>query len=278
MTTKVMVNGLPGNMAKEVINAAMNRGLEVIPFSLTGEDIDMTTVTFRDVEFTLLKPSTRDAAIADIKNTYGDFITVDYTHPTAVNGNAEFYVTNKLPFVMGTTGGDRDKLTNDVVAANLYSVIAPNMAKQIVGLQAILEMASKEFPGLYEGYSLSVVESHQKTKADTSGTAKALVDNFNTMGITPITHDDIEMVRDEAEMQSRMEVPAEYLNGHAFHTYRLESADNTVAFEYRHNVCGRSIYAEGTVDAVIFLQKQIDNNNDKHLFNMIDILKSGAMN
>lgn len=278
MTTKVMVNGLPGNMAKEVINAALNRGLEVIPFSLTGEDVHIETVTFRDKDFTLLKPSNRESKIKEIKETYGDFVTVDYTHPTAVNGNAEFYTTNNLPFVMGTTGGDREKLTTDVINANLFAVIAPNMAKQIVGLQAMLELAAKEFPGLYEGYSLSVVESHQKTKADTSGTAKALVDNFNTMGITPITHDDIKMVRDEAEMQSRMDVPAEYLNGHAFHTYRLESADKTVAFEYRHNVCGRSIYAEGTVDAVIFLQKQIDNKNEKRLFNMIDILKSGAMN
>lgn len=278
MTSKVMVNGLPGNMAQEVINAALNRGLEVIPYSLTGEDIDMETITFKGQEFTLLKPSTRDAKIAEIKDQYGTFVTVDYTHPSAVNGNAEFYTRNDLPFVMGTTGGDREKLTNDVVEANLFAVIAPNMAKQIVGLQAMLERAAKEFPGLYEGYTLSVVESHQKTKADTSGTAKALVDNFNTMGITPITHDDIVMVRDEAEMQSRMQVPAEYLNGHAFHTYRIESADKTVAFEYRHNVCGRSIYAEGTVDAVIFLQKQIDNKSDKRLFNMIDILKSGAMN
>lgn len=278
MAVKVMVNGLPGNMAKEVINAALNRGLEVLPYSLTGEVVEQQTELFRDIEFTLLKPSTRDAAIEEIKAAHGDFLTVDYTHPTAVNGNAEFYTKNNLPFVMGTTGGDREKLTSDVTDADLYAVIAPNMAKQIVGLQAILEMASKEFPGLYEGYSLSVVESHQKTKADTSGTAKALVDNFNTMGITPITHDDIEMVRDEAEMQSRMEVPAEYINGHAFHTYRLESADKTVAFEYRHNVCGRSIYAEGTVDAVLFLANKIANNSEQTLFNMIDILKAGAMN
>lgn len=30
-----------------------------------------------------------------------------------------------------------------------------------------------------------------------------------------------------------------------------------VSFEFQHNVCGRSTYAEGTVDAVIFLSKKV---------------------
>jgi hypothetical protein len=32
-----------------------------------------------------------------------------------------------------------------------------------------------------------------------------------------------------------------------------------VAFEFQHNVCGRSIYAQGTVDAVLFLSKKVSN-------------------
>lgn len=45
---------------------------------------------------------------------YPDLVLVDYTLPQVLNGNAEFYCQNKLPFVMGTTGGDRDKLLADV--------------------------------------------------------------------------------------------------------------------------------------------------------------------
>jgi hypothetical protein len=30
-----------------------------------------------------------------------------------------------------------------------------------------------------------------------------------------------------------------------------------VSFEFQHNVCGRSIYAEGTIDAVLFLAKKV---------------------
>lgn len=32
-----------------------------------------------------------------------------------------------------------------------------------------------------------------------------------------------------------------------------------VSFEFQHNVCGRSIYAEGTIDAVLFLAKKVRN-------------------
>lgn len=40
---------------------------------------------------------------------------------------------------------------------------------------------------------------------------------------------------------------------------------------------GRSIYAEGTVDAVLFLAKQIEDGASQKLYNMVDVLKAGAM-
>ena len=44
--------------------------------------------------------------------------------------NAAFYISNGVPFVMGTTGGDREKLLMDVQAAGIRAVIAPQMGKQ----------------------------------------------------------------------------------------------------------------------------------------------------
>lgn len=45
--------------------------------------------------------------------------------------NGAFYALNNVPFVMGTTGGDREKLMQDVEAAGVYAVIAPQMGKQV---------------------------------------------------------------------------------------------------------------------------------------------------
>jgi len=45
--------------------------------------------------------------------------------------NAAFYGENQIPFVMGTTGGDREKLIEDTIASGTYAVIAPQMGKQV---------------------------------------------------------------------------------------------------------------------------------------------------
>jgi len=261
----VMVNGMPGKMAQIVAEVCARRKFNVVPFSLTGENL----AEFNG--FALLGLAERENKIGQILEKYPNLIAVDYTHPNAVNGNAEFYVKHKIPFVMGTTGGDRDALMALVKNAKHPCVIAPNMAKQIVALQAMLEWTAKNFSGVFSGYDLKVVESHQKTKADTSGTAKALVKSFLEMGAKG-TEPIIEMVRDEKSQISKMLVPNEHLNGHAFHTYSLDSADKSVHFEFRHNVCGREIYAEGTADAVEFLAKKIEAKQGG-FFDMIDVLK-----
>ena len=45
--------------------------------------------------------------------------------------NARFYSHNNLPFVMGTTGGDREQLMEDTRRSGVYAVIAPQMGKQV---------------------------------------------------------------------------------------------------------------------------------------------------
>ena len=53
-----------------------------------------------------------------------------------------------------------------------------------------------------------------------------------------------------------------------------------MGFEFQHNVCGRSIYAEGTVDAALFLAQKTQSATspgEETLFDMIDVLKEGWM-
>lgn len=190
--------------------------------------------------------------------------------------NAIFYCENQLPFVMGTTGGDREKLLEDAQKAGVYAVIAPNMGKQIVAFQTMMESMAEQFPGCFKGYTLRVVESHQRTKADTSGTAKAVVQSFQKMGLD-FEERDIEKVRQRENQMFDMGVPEEHIDGHAFHTYTLTSEDGSVTLEFKHNVCGREVYAEGTVDAAIFLYQQKEQGASKKVYNMIDVLKAGAM-
>ena len=271
--TTIMINGMPGNMAANVAKFALKDDrFNVILKSLTGPEINEPRFSIGQTSFQLILPKDREPAMAEIKDTASSMICVDFTHPSAINDNAEFYCRHDLPFVMGTTGGDREALEAVVRASSIPAVIAPNMAKQIVGFQAMMAFAAENFRDLFKGYSLTVRESHQAGKADTSGTARAMIGYFNQLGI-PFTESDIVMEREPETQKSQLGVPDRYLKGHAWHTYTLRSADQTVTFQFTHNVNGRDIYAMGTLDAVLYLSEKIKEGAKATVFTMIDVLK-----
>lgn len=212
----------------------------------------------------------------DVKREYPGVVIIDYTLPGAVMDNAAFYCEHGVPFVMGTTGGDREKLVADTRAANVYAVIAPQMGKQVVAFQATMAMMADTFPGAFAGYSMEVIESHQRSKVDTSGTAKAIVSSFQGLGLE-FDVNQIQKIRDQRAQVHDMHVPEEHIDGHAFHTYRLTSPDGSVRFEFQHNVCGRTIYAEGTVDATLFLHSKIQEAAERKVYDMVDVLRAGSM-
>ncbi len=331
---KIMVNGLPGKMAEQVAGRILeSNNLELIPYSLTGPEITRDNYLICK----LIKPSEREEKIKEIISKEGGFISVDYTHPDAVNDNASFYCRKNLPFVMGTTGGNRDLLEQRVKDSDIAAVIAPNMAKQIVAFQSLINKFSLIWERKWvkdKESGLYIRESHQgvdltedfKGKADTSGTAKAMVGYFNRLGIDYEVHE-INKIRD-MEDQLKLGVPEEHLKGHGWHMYKLfspekninlikslnmhivnflmkssvfsgyegsedlsdfrmsgvaiKSSDGNVLFrvEYRrgaevkieHNVNGRGIYAEGTIDGINFLGEKLAKKKKGKVYSMMDVL------
>lgn len=271
--TPIMINGLPGKVAKTLIpHFAANEAFTLIPWSLTGPDTGEEQISFAEITFGLLTPANREEKISAILAEYPGLVTIDYTHPLAVNDNAAFYCRHKMPFVMGTTGGDREALVRSVTDSATCAVIAPNMAKQIVGFQAIMAFAGETFPDLFKGYTLTIAESHQAAKADTSGTAKAMVGHFNKMGLD-FSVSDIQMERDPQAQKTEWGIPEDHLEGHAWHTYTLTSPDGNALFRFQHNINGRDIYAPGTMDAVRYLTARLQDGNTGAVYSMIDVLK-----
>jgi 4-hydroxy-tetrahydrodipicolinate reductase len=212
-----------------------------------------------------------EAAMEQALRDHSDAIVVDYSTPSAVAANVRRYAEAKVPFVVGTTGGNPEEIEEATAQLHAPCVIAPNMHKQIVALQALLQDAAETYPSAFSGYSLAVTESHQAAKKDTSGTAKALIQVFGKLG-TPIDVADVEKLR-TPDAQLKFGVPEAALGGHAFHTYELTGPDTT--FQIQHNVCGRVPYAEGTVDAVEFLVQlgPWKKTPGRFVFSMVDILK-----
>ncbi|KAA8535693.1 hypothetical protein F0562_030696 [Nyssa sinensis] len=272
----IMVNGCSGRMGKAVSEAVVSAGLHLLPVSFGNAEESGHAVQVCGKEIQVHGPSDRENILASLFDEYPNLIVVDYTVPAAVNENAELYCKVGVPFVMGTTGGDRKWLYKTVENSKVYAVISPQMGKQVVAFLAAMEIMAGQFPGAFSGYSLQVMESHQASKLDTSGTAKDVISCFKKLGVS-FELDQIQMIRDPQQQIEMVGVPVEHLSGHAFHLYHLTSPDQTVSFEFQHNVCGRSIYAEGTIDATIFLAQKVKLKAEKRIYNMIDVLREGNM-
>ncbi|KAI8465458.1 MAG: dihydrodipicolinate reductase [Monoraphidium minutum] len=274
----VMINSCTGRMGHAAAEAVVRAGLQLVPVTLTGYSagVAVSNIGIAGIPVELVGKDRRQEALARVKDEYPGLIIVDYTMPNCVNDNAQFYADNGVPFVMGTTGGDRAKVAAAADAAGVYAVVAPQMGKQVVAFQAMMELMAQQFPGVFSGYNLQVTESHQRNKADVSGTAKAVVGSFQQMGVQGFKDSNIRKVRDR-EGQLAMGVPDDHLGGHAFHTYTLTSPDGSVEFVFKHNVVERSIYAEGTVDAVLFLAKKRAEDAEKKVYSMVDVLLEGTL-
>ena len=65
MSVQVMVNGIPGNMGRIVAETCVARGLELVPYSLTGEIIVENEAEVAGKTVQLLKPSNREERIGE---------------------------------------------------------------------------------------------------------------------------------------------------------------------------------------------------------------------
>ena len=54
---------------------------------------------------------------------------------TCYADNVELYCKVGVPFVMGTTGGDRERLYKTLKDSKVYAVISPQMGKQVIRIQ-----------------------------------------------------------------------------------------------------------------------------------------------
>ena len=134
----VMVNGLPGRMATEVATRVRRSDrFDLVLLSFCSEKQTTRAVLVEQTAIELVKPAAREDVL---KSLPSGVVVVDYTKPDAAVPNVEFYAAHSIPFVMGTTGGNRAAMEAAVRASQTCAVIAPNMAKPIVTLLAMMKL------------------------------------------------------------------------------------------------------------------------------------------
>lgn len=259
----VLVAGLPGRMATLVAEEiARNEGYDLLPFAVTSKRHKTETIQLGDQGVKL-----NDYVPFDIRQREGA-IAVDYTTPQSAVANAMDYTLLRVPFVMGTTGGDREELESLVRRSPISAVIAPNMAIDVVAIQDELNDLLSTSPHEFEGWNMTIRESHQATKKDVSGTAVALRRQLEVLGAT--MDRDIESIRDP---QVQRELGIQSVDGHAYHWITLTSPNGSTR-QYRTSIEGRQVYIAGTLMAIDFLNQRIRGGSQGEVFTMSDVIRA----
>jgi len=261
---KIAIAGATGRMGKMLIEAVLNTpdaqlvgALEHTGSTQVGEDAGAFLGKKTGVTITT------DIAAA----LSGAEYLIDFTRPEGTMAHLAVAQKTGSKMIIGTTGLNAEQLDSLKIASkNLAIVFAPNMSVGVNVTFKLLEVAAKM---LSEGYDIEVIEAHHRHKVDApSGTA---------LRMGEVIAEALGEKLDEVAVFAREGHTGERKQGSiGFATIRGGDivGDHTVLFagegeriEISHKSSSRQSYAQGSLRAARFLQKQATG-----LFDMQDVL------
>lgn len=246
----VAVTGATGRMGREVIDAARQRGDDVVLAASHSEHGE-----YGDVD---LEPASEFESLLDAREPDA---VVDFTIPEASVEYVSACAAAGVPAVVGTTGfSDAERTTLRDASGEVPVLKAANFAR---GVQGLLEVVTEAVAAL-PGYDIEVTETHHNGKRDApSGTANRVLDAIEsevrrtsdpTSGDTP---------RDESERVHGREGEAPRREGEiGVHARRAGDitgehevllAGNHEELRLTHRAESRAVFAAGALDAADWL-------------------------
>mgnify|MGYP001805974418 CR=1 FL=1 len=210
-TNKILVSGTGKMGLPLMVGIEKDDRYNLLPFAISEDSGNTKNVGHRDI--TLIRSSERSEILPVIWHKYGSYIVLDVVPKTASQANIDFFSgLENMPLIAMSSGiEDQSKSRNTLFLANACLQI---MAWE----KFIAELDENSFN---ENYSLEVVESHQKSKIDVSGTALKMTPKIRRLGIK---FDDANIVSLRSEEDySRIGIPMDFWGAHAFHKYTISS-------------------------------------------------------
>lgn len=260
----IFMAGLPGKMAILVAEAIVEKeDFDLLPMAMTSPRHKSTYINIGDQRIQLVDYCPNNLRLGRI--------AIDFTTPQSVVLNTIHYTNLRIPFVMGTSGGNREEMEEMVRRSRTSAVIAANMDPQIIRRQMDIDEFAEKNPEEFRGATVEITESHQKTKVDVSGTAIAFRAQFERYGALP--NGRITSIRD-TRAQEALGIPNPD-DGHAYHWVEVKTSSDEIIYQFNTAVRGRTSYVEGTLLAAQFLNRQIVLGAEGQVFTMRDVLEGG---
>lgn len=215
-TNSVLVSGT-GKMGKPLmLGIDQYNRYKLLPWAISDDVGSFVQVGTEEVGFIPLDE--RVEMLCNIWNCRGPYIIVDAVPAIASQGNAELYSQfDSLPVIMMSTG-----ITDLLKVRN--TLVLPNACLQLMAWEKFISEQKENMfvgDGHSYGYSLEVLESHQKNKIDVSGTALKMTPRFRRLGLE---FDDVNIVSFRSEEDYlKIGIPFDFHGAHAYHKYTITS-------------------------------------------------------
>ena len=207
-------------------------------------------------------PVFADPAHCDVKAD----VVVDFSSAAAVNGLLDYCEAKRLPVVLCSTGLSEEQLEKVHAVSEKIAVLkSANMSVGINLLLKLLQNAAKILAPA--GYDIELVERHHNQKLDApSGTALMLADAINEQNDGAYHY-----VYDRSSVRQKRdpkEIGISAVRGGSIvgdHEVLFCGPDEVITL--RHTAYSRSIFANGAVNAAVYLAKK-----EPGLYDMGDLI------
>ena len=158
----------------------------------------------------------------------------------------EFCSKTKSTLIELSTGLETEDMQPDFPL-----ILCPNTSFLVLKMMSILKTNGHHF----EGFDISITESHQATKKTEPGTAFSFADSLK------LSPDKVVSIRDTDIQEHKIGIPPAYLDKHAYHRIEIKDGNDKVVIETK--VLGHDSYAKG-VKAIIDAVSQEPLENRKY--------------
>lgn len=247
--TKIILSGCCGKMGRTVTNIVNGRddcqivaGVDIIDDSTLGYPVFHT---FSEVQVK-----------ADV--------IVDFSNPALLSSMLEFAKTTNTAVVISTTGLSEEQIkTVEDYAKEIPVFFSYNMS---MGVSLLCELCKTAAKVLGNDFDIEIVEAHHNQKLDApSGTALMLADSIK---------EEISDVYCEYDRHSKRQKRNEkeigihsIRGGNIVGEHEVIFAGNDEIVKLSHSARSKAIFAQGAVNAAIFL-----NGKPSRIYNMKDLV------
>jgi 4-hydroxy-tetrahydrodipicolinate reductase len=238
----IAVTGATGRMGRTVIETATDHEDVTVAF---GVDPEVESGEVAGVR--VYHPDELESLLAETRPN----AVIDFTVPEASVATAEAAADAAVPAVIGTTGFDEEQVARLRELAERVPVLkTSNFSRGIQALLLAVEDALEALPG----YDVEVTETHHNQKIDApSGTAGMILDRIEAVrGESEHVHG---RVGDQPREDGEIGVHARRI-GDVGSEHEVMIGGNDELLTLTHRSSSRRVFAEGAIDAAVWLAGQ----------------------